>query len=162
MCGMRSNTGTRLLGRWGWLQIRKGYMMNFEHMENRQEQMLQDNEMYLTIFRTELETKGLTEKTIDRHLHNASFYINDFLPRERTLMKDGCDYISEFLGHFFIEKCIWATPAAMRTMAASLKKFYRCMRDHGKVASDDYEELCDSIRFSMDEWQEEYEKFNRD
>lgn len=123
--------------------------------ENRKE-----NEKYLEMFREELEKKGLTEKTIRRHLGNADLYINDFLPRRETLMKDGCDLASEFFGYFFIEKCMWSTPASIKTTAASLKKFYKCMLEHGQIEKDDYEELCDTIKFSLEEWQDDCAQYN--
>lgn len=37
------------------------------------------NEKYLDIFLEELKSKGLTPKTIENHMSNVEFYINDYL-----------------------------------------------------------------------------------
>ena len=105
---------------------------------------------------------GLKEKTIKNHLFNVDFYINEYLLRVEPLeMKDGCGYeIDIFLGDFFIRKCLWSTPATIKSTAASIKKFYKSMKEHGYISSDSYTELCDTIKESMDIWQDDCKSYN--
>lgn len=135
--------------------------MDYEEYEKLCEQIKKDNEEHLEIFQSELEKSGLSEKTIRKHVNNADFYINEFLLYEEPVpMKEGCGCIDGFLGYFFIRKCMWSTPATIKSTATSLKKFYKCMADCGRVEKEDYNELCDSIKYGMDDWLSDCSQFN--
>ncbi len=66
------------------------------------------------------------------------------------------------LGYYYIYKCMWFTPGNIKTTAASIKKFYKSMCDHGYVDRADYKELCQIIKDNMEMWQEECGEFNGD
>ena len=68
--------------------------------------------------------------------------------------------IDDFLGYFFIRKCVWSTPATIKSTAASIKKFYKCMMEHGKIPKEDYERFCIEIRMGMEEWQNDCAIYN--
>lgn len=120
-----------------------------------------DNEEYLTIFERYLTEAGFSDKTIHSHLGNADFYLNDFLLYAELIpMEEGGMYINEFLGFFFIRKCMWSTPGTIKTTAASLKKFYKCMLENGKITKADYNMLCGTIKENMELWQEDCRKYN--
>ena len=125
------------------------------------EKIRQENDRYLEIFEQDLTAAGLKEKTIGRHWRNVEFYLNQFLlyysGRE---MKDGLWAIDEYLGEFFIRRCMWSTPATIKSTAASIKKFYKSMADHEEIDQADYKELCEEIRDSMEVWQELCASYN--
>ena len=124
--------------------------------------MSERNDKFLKEFRVWLENQGLSEKTISRHIDNASFYINEYLPREgERPMEYGPKLLDSFFRYFFIRKCMWSTPGTIKTTAASLKKFYRCMMERGYISRSDYEFVCSEIREGMDDWQWECEVYNR-
>ena len=75
-------------------------------------------------------------------------------------MKDGLWAIDEYLGEFFIRRCMWSTPATIKSTAASIKKFYKSMADHEEIDQADYKELCEEIRDSMEVWQELCASYN--
>lgn len=119
------------------------------------------NESLLTLFSEDLKKAGLAEKTIKRHLSNVDFYINEYLIRTDALpMKNGVTMIDDFLGNFFIRKCMWSTPANIKTTATSIKKFYKSMLVHEKIAKSDYDLLCVIIKDSLELWQEECSIYN--
>ena len=68
-------------------------------------------------------------------------------------MKHGCGMVDAFLGEFFIRKCMWSTPGTIKSTAASIKKFYKCMVEKNLVEKDAYTLLCEVIRDNMEEWQ---------
>ena len=114
------------------------------------------NETFLELFEKDLKEANLKEKTIKNHLSNVSFYINEFLPRaDLSTMEKGVSMLEEYFGYFFIHKCMWATPASVKSTAASLKKFYKCMAEHEMIPKKDYEALFTCIKESMDMWQED-------
>ncbi|NMA84351.1 MAG: recombinase [Epulopiscium sp.] len=137
--------------------------MNYEEYEMQCKQQQEKNDYYLEILEKDMVEAGLTDKTIRRHLENVDFYINTYLLREAPLdMQKGCgDMIDMFLGYFFIYKCMWSTPGTIKKTAASIKKFYKCMKEHGYVSKEDYNYLCTTIKENMQIWQKECKRFNK-
>ena len=79
------------------------------------------------------------------------FFLNEFLIRAGALpMEEGISMLDEYLGNFFIRKCMWSTPANIKTNATSIKKFYKCMLEHGKIEKEDSEILCSCIKDSLE------------
>lgn len=132
---------------------------DLEEYEKQYEKIRKDNEELLAVFREDLS--NLKPTTIRRHLSNVDFYINEYLLYEEPLSFDeGIYRIDDFLGWFFIRKCMWSTPASIKSTAASIKKFYKSMKDHRKIASEAYDFLCDEIKNHMPEWQALCEQYN--
>lgn len=136
--------------------------MNWEDFDRACELQRKENNKLLVIFEEDLRNAGLKQNTIKKHIDNVDFYINDFLFREEPFeIKSGCGIkLEEFLGYYFIHKCMWSTPATVKTTAASIKKFYKCMLEKGYIGKAEYEELCDTIKENMEEWQKECKRFN--
>jgi len=68
--------------------------------------------------------------------------------------------IDDFLGNFFIRKCMWSTPSTIKSTAASIKKFYKIMMQQGNIDKSNYKELIETIRDNMEFWLEDCEAFN--
>ncbi len=134
---------------------------NFENKsyEEKCEIIKEENERMLELFEASME--GLKPKTIERHLFNVDFFLNNFLMFHNALpFREGMCEVDDFLGYFFIRKCMWSTPASIKTTAASIKKFYKCMMDNGLIPKPDYEELCVIIKERMPDWQEDCAVYN--
>ena len=133
----------------------------YEAYERNCKRIREENAGYLNTFRENLEAAGLSPKTIRNHVDNIDFFLNEFLLRyEANPMAEGTGLVSSFLGDYFIRKCMWSTPSSIRQYIASLKKFYKCMISEGKIDSDDYDYLLETIREEKDDWIEECEDFN--
>lgn len=136
-------------------------MFDYEEYESGCDKIRQTNEELLALFEEELQDSGLSAKTVRRHLSNADFYINEYLLREEPRpMEDGITELDMFLGFFFIRKCMWSTPGTIKSTATSIKKFYKCMLNHGKISKDDYAYLCDDIKENMEQWQTDCAVYN--
>ena len=132
----------------------------FEEYDRACETVRKENEEYLKLFEADLTEKGLSPKTIKNHISNIDLFINDFLLREDAQpIETGIDNLDPFF-YFYIHKCMWSTPASVRSMAAGLKKFYKCMAEHEKIEEDDYVEICEEIKESLPFWVEDCEEFN--
>ena len=129
--------------------------MDSEHYYANVREIEKANKVHLSTFRKWLNDKKFTNKTITNHVNNVDFYINHYLnyydPQD---VKAGCYCISGFLGNFFIRKAMWSSCPQIKSNAASIKKFYACMLEHGVVKRDDYDALCEDIKVDMDEWLE--------
>jgi len=125
------------------------------------EEIRNANRAYLNAFDKWLQDKGLTSKTITRHVSNVDFYINyylaDYLGEEAM---QGCYQVDSFLGDWFIRKAMWSSGSHTKASAASFKKFYACMLEKGFVAEDDYDFLCETIRDNMDKWLDAMRRYN--
>ena len=128
--------------------------MTYEEYEKECERIREINESYLDIFANDMEGR-FKPRTITRHIHNIAFYLNIYLLHEEPkTIQDGIYMIDFYFGEFFIRKCAWSTPDSIRSNAASIKKFYKCMMEHGEVTQEAYFSLCDEIKELMPEWQE--------
>lgn len=126
-----------------------------------------ENKKYMDMFLKDLKASGVSDKTIQNHMDNVDFYLTDYLPftdEECTDMKAGAEAFNlrDFFGYFYIHKCMWSTPNNLKTTGASIKKFYKCMADHGEISKDKYKELCTLFKEEMSDWQEECRRFNDD
>ena len=112
-----------------------------------------DNAVLQAEFTQWLESKGLSKPTIERHVSNVSVYTDIFLLyTEATKAAKGTGELEMFFGGWFIRKCLWATPTSMRSIAASLKKFYAFMHDSGRITADALAEVKNTVKFSLPDW----------
>lgn len=116
------------------------------------------NHELLKDFESWLESSGLSEKTINNHISNIDFYINEYLLYEDAVeAKDGVDMVGDFLGYWFIKKALWASQSSLKSNAGSLKKFYTFLLEKGLIDKDDLQELKETIKEEMSEWLETLE-----
>ena len=135
--------------------------MDYEDYEEEIKKIKKKNKKYISEFTKWLKEKKLTDKTINKHLSNVSFYIDVFLNYyEPQKMEAGCYCLNEYFSDFFIRKCMWSNANSTKSTAASLKKFYQCMYELGHINKDDYDYLCDEIKENMEDWQEQVEAYN--
>ncbi len=128
-------------------------MDSYEQYEKECERIREENERLLDDFAQWLGEKNLTQKTIDKHVFNIEFYINEFLMHEEAIdAADGIGEIGHFLGFWFIKKALWSSKTHIKSNATSLKKFYQFMLEKGKITEEAYQELKETIKEDMQEW----------
>ncbi|MDB9412122.1 phage integrase SAM-like domain-containing protein [Microcystis aeruginosa CS-567/02] len=116
------------------------------------------NHELLKDFESWLESSGLSEKTINNHVSNIDFYINEYLLYEDAVeAKDGVDMVGDFLGYWFIKKALWASQSSLKSNAGSLKKFYTFLLEKGLIDKNDLRELKETIKEELSEWLETLE-----
>lgn len=135
--------------------------MDFDYEEYEKQCKAIRNQNYELLELFEEDLKGLTANTKKRHLQNVEFYLNDYLLYADAIPYDeGAERLDEYLGYFFIRKCMWSTPASIKSTATSIKKFYKCMLEHGKLEKDKYDFLCWDLKDNMEQWQADCEQYN--
>lgn len=132
-----------------------------EDLDKRLEKNKKRNDLFLDEFQDYLTGSGVTGKTINKHLNNISFYLNNFLTyyEDFITMEDGINEVDNFLGDFFIRKCMWSSESSIKEFATSIKKFYKCMLENKHIDEKSYTFLCDEIKESMDLWLENLEEY---
>lgn len=137
--------------------------MDYKDHERKVKENRKENDKYIKKFEKWLKEKGLTPKTIRNHVSNMDLYLNIFLNYyEATKMEDGYSMIDDFLGDWFIRKCMWSTASSIKSTAASIKKFYQCMLELGHIEKEKYQVLCEIIKDNIEFWIESVEEYNSD
>ena len=112
------------------------------------------NDVYLKAFKTYLKALGLCEQTIKNHIRFANLYINEFLLLyEVHPLKDGCHMLDEFFTDWLIKQDIALSDYQVKSIAASVKKFYAYMLELGlEITNEDFNFLVNSIKEHKDNW----------
>ncbi|MDD2466053.1 MAG: hypothetical protein PHI97_18805 [Desulfobulbus sp.] len=128
-------------------------MDNYEIYENDCKKIREVNTQLLNAFALFLKDSGASEKTINNHVSNIDFYINEYLLYEDAIeAKDGANAVGMFLGYWFIKKAMWASRSSIKSYATSLKKFYTFLHKNGMIEKDDLDALKETIKQDMPEW----------
>lgn len=126
---------------------------DYAQYERECERIRAENARLIEGFTNWLSAKGLGDPTIRRHCENIDLYLNHFLLYEDAEnAASGVSGVGMFLGYWFIRKAMWASQSAVKSNAASLKKFYTFMLEKGEVGKDDLDDLKDEIKEGMPEW----------
>ena len=133
-----------------------------EDYEVMQERIQRANAKFLDKFYIYLtEEKKLAEKTALKHANNIAFFGNDFvLNYESETLDNASNFIGEYLGSWFIRKCMWSSPTAIKENIISFKKFYTWMKDNSHISKEDYATLLEIIKEEKDEWLKTCTKYN--
>ena len=130
-------------------------------LEKKIEENKKRNKKFMKEFEEYLKEKNLKDKTIKKHLSNVDLFINAYLNYyDIETPEEGINSVYSFLSGWFIEKCMWATVYTTKETAASIKKFYAYMSEKGYVKKEDYKELCEELKDSMDEILEYLDAFD--
>ena len=130
-------------------------------LEKKIEENKKRNKKFMKEFEEYLKEKNLKDKTIKKHLSNVDLFMNDYLNYyDIETPEEGINSVYSFLSGWFIEKCMWATVYTTKETAASIKKFYAYMSEKGYVKKEDYKELCEELKDSMDEILEYLDAFD--
>ena len=127
--------------------------MDYEQYEKECEKIRKENEKLLSEFEGWLYRKNLSKRTVDKHLRNIDFYINEYLLYEEPLEAFfGAVKVGMFLVYWFIKKAMWASQSQIKENATSLKKFYLFMYEKGLIEWELYEDMVEEIKENMPEW----------
>lgn len=134
---------------------------DYEDYEKACDKIRKSNAKLLTQFEDWLVKKNLTPNTIDKHIGNVDFYINDYLLYEdANEPEEGVSSINMFLGYWFIRKAMWACESSIKNNAASLKKFYTFLHEFGRIDKEDLEYLKITIKENMSDWIETLRRYD--
>ncbi len=136
-------------------------MDEYEKFEAECEKQKQENHTFIIGFTRYLENRKLSQKTIDKHVNNIDFYINNFLLYENPKQAaEGITELNYFLGYWFIKKAMWASPASIKENITSLKHFYSYMNKIGQVSNEELAEMKVEIKENKDEWIETVQRYD--
>lgn len=125
-------------------------------------QIKTQNKKLLKEFENILIKQLLTKKTIEKHLDNIDFFINDYLLYYDDLFeaKDGIWSVDDFLGNWFITKAMWASKDTINSNITSIKKFYTLLKDINEVSEEEFKDLLLTIKQNKKNWIENLEEYD--
>lgn len=121
------------------------------------------NEKIIRKFADHLLFKKLSEKTVEKHCSNIDFYGNDYLihyVEEEITVDQAPFFISNFLGSWFIRKCMWSSETALKENITSFKKFYGWLHDTGSLSSKDYGDFMQMLKEEKEQWLKTMRKYD--
>lgn len=136
-------------------------MREYEKYESECKKIKSEDKHVISEFEKFLKSKKLSDKTIDKHIYNVDFYINDFLLYEEPLRpNEGVTKIDFFLGFWFIRKALWASKTSINENISSLKHFYTYLNQVGTVSSIELQDMKKNIKENKNEWLENLKAFD--
>ena len=136
-------------------------MDEYEIYESECKKIRKENRKLLNGFSQYLASRKLSKKTIDKHVSNIEFYINEFLLYEEPLKaNEGVNRLDYFLGYWFIRKAMWASVSSIKENITSLKHFYTFMYEIGEIDKEELVEMKEEIKESKDEWLETIRRYD--
>ena len=136
--------------------------MSFDHDAYEKEcaAIREINELHLSGFEIWLINSGLSAKTVERHVSNVDFYINDYLCYyDARDVRHGCYSVDQFLGDWFIRKAP-SSCTGIKSFAASFKKFYAYLLFVSVIEQRDYDALIRDIKFGLPGWLDEMMRYD--
>ena len=136
-------------------------MDEYEIYEIECKKIRNENRKLLNNFKKYLSSKKLSNKTVDKHVSNIDFYINEFLLYEEpSKAQEGVDKLDEFLGYWFIRKAMWASVTSIKENITSLKHFYTYMHTIDEIDLEELNAMKEEIKEGKDEWLEAIRKYD--
>ncbi|MFA7064696.1 MAG: recombinase [Bacilli bacterium] len=119
------------------------------------------NKKYIKEFKDWLKDNGLTQRTIEAHLNNIEFFLNDYLHHYEIIkMEDGWKQVYDFLSYYFIRKCLWSSKTSIKSNAATFKKFYKCMSEKQYIDKEIYNNIIKLVNDNMDFFLDEMDAYD--
>lgn len=117
------------------------------------------NQPILDEFQSWLEKSGLAPKTVKNHVENIDFFTKYLVYYEPLSKLDEADDgdVSSFLGDWFPRKAMWASEASMRSNMASFRKFFKFLRESGRVKREVENDVREMLKENKDEFLEAVE-----
>ncbi|WP_051910433.1 site-specific integrase [Carnobacterium pleistocenium] len=99
-----------------------------------------------------IAVKGLSEKTIERHIENLDYYLNIYLIEyEQATPINSTESAGNFLSNFFVEKNLASSSASLKQCGSSLKKLYQFLYEAGEISKTDLAEVNEFIKLDVQE-----------
>ena len=121
--------------------------------EAEREELEEKAEEYIEVFRKSLGP--MREYSIRRHEENMRRFLVDYLLHYEggVRMENGLAYIDRFFNYYFIREVYNVNKESVRSMSASLKKFYRVMSKYNYVHPRVGDKVSRLIRKELPQWQ---------
>lgn len=127
-------------------------MLKDPFTEEQKEAIRKKNEIILEEFQSYLENRSLAEQSIEKHVYNITYFLNEYLLYRDKRPEEVVLEIDNFMGKWFIKKTPWITVSSIQLMISSLKQFYRFLLFQEKISKKELETMLNKIKRSQNDW----------
>ncbi len=105
--------------------------------------------------------KKLSDKTIQKHVDNVDFYLNEFAcvylddTAEEAMNEVAID---DFMSDWFPRKAMWCSKKAIKETCASLTKFYKWMNENDLISDIELAYFREFIKENKEGWLDGYQQ----
>ena len=111
------------------------------------------NSLFLRKFKMHMLKEDASIKSINEHIRNTDFYINDFLSYYSIIpAEEGCSHLDCFFSDWFIRKAMWCSPQSVKENIKSLTMFYKFMYKNKDIPKREYDEMVALIEKESTRW----------
>ena len=127
-----------------------------QQWENYIEELTENIEKMLAAFKKYMiDVKGLSGKTVKRHIEHLDFYLNIYLAEyEKVTPINSVESIENFLGNFFVRKNLMSSHTSLKQNGSALKKLYQFLYEAGEISKIELTEINEFIRTGLQEGEE--------
>ncbi len=115
-----------------------------------QDAILAENAELLRLFKASLAELG--EDVAKQRVNDVGFFLNEYLLDEAGPFREGVYAIDDYLGDFYLRNCFGADGERVSRICESIRMFYECMLQNGKIEQGDYDILQQEIRENYRLW----------
>lgn len=134
--------------------------MDYSLYEKQKNTNTKINEKLLGGFKYWLLETGLTSKTVQNHIGNVEFYINEFLTYYEVITADaGWSEMDDYFSDWLIRKT-FATEYTIKKNITSLKKFYKFLYEENIIEKKDYDLFLETIKENKEGWIKAANQYN--
>lgn len=114
------------------------------------------NQPILNEFQSWLENSGLAPKTVKNHVENVDFFTEYLVYYEPLTKLDEANVgnVYGFLGDWLPRKAMWVSVFSMRSNMASFRKFFKFLRETGRINQEIEDDVRDTLKEHKDEFLE--------
>lgn len=127
-------------------------MMKDSFPEKPTPEHLQNNEVLVGQFKEFLEEKGFVEQSVEKHVYNISYFLDEYLLPRKVKLEEAITEIDAFMGNWFLKKTPWVTTTAIQSMSRSLQNFYKFLIKEERVSPKQLQILQMKIKRSYKTW----------
>ena len=119
------------------------------------EQIQAYNKPILKAFEAWLD-ESWTPKTVKKHVDNIDFFTDYLVYYEPLLRLDEAtdSDVFTFLSSWFPRKALWASTSNMKAYISSFKKFFKWMKDTGRMDAQVVKDILSTLKEERDEFLE--------
>lgn len=119
------------------------------------------NQRYIDKFSDYLKENKLKEKTINKHIDNIVFFLNNYLTREYVYsLFNSADSLNDFFSYFFIHKCTFANVNSMKEFVATFRYFYKYLYENKYINKETYDYTEFLFKEEKENWLEKMKEYD--
>jgi len=128
--------------------------MSNEELNRQFDIVHKENQQYMKIFEDYMIKEGLTKRTMRKHMYNIDMFLECYMTYEMPYhMREGCYSVNAYFDGFITKKTSYSTMEDVKSIIATLNKFYKLMYELRYITVEDYMEYLKTVKYHKYDWE---------